>query len=126
MQDHVDMSVELIDELLLVRLDGEIDMANADRIGRRVVHDVLEREPTGPAVVLDLAGLSYLDSSGLRMLEEVRHALAQHGLRMFTVAPETCRAHRLLSLTGLLEHLGTVADMAAVQVELAGESEPSV
>jgi anti-anti-sigma factor len=120
MIDHSDMSIDRHGPVVVVRLEGEVDMGNADRLGRRVVNGVLDAEPPAVAVALDLSGLSYLDSSGLRMLEEIRHSVTAKGLRSFTIAPETCRAHRLLSLTGLIEHLGTCPSLAAVLVALDG------
>jgi anti-anti-sigma factor len=121
MQDPAQLTVEHLDDLVLVRLEGEVDMGNADRLGRRVVSSVLEGVDThrpGRALALDLAGLTYIDSSGLRMLEEIRHTLTGKGLATFTIAPETCRAHRLLALTGLVEHLATHPDLDAVRAHL--------
>jgi anti-sigma B factor antagonist len=119
MIDPADMSIERHRDVVVVCLVGEIDMGNADRLGRRVVTEALE--PAGPAraVALDLTGLGYIDSSGLRMLEEIRRAVAAEGMRLFTIAPETCRASRLLELTGLTEHLATQPDLAHVRAVLA-------
>lgn len=51
---------------LVVALDGEIDLANADALRARLV-DVAERE--APAcLVLDLRAVSYLDSAGVELL----------------------------------------------------------
>jgi anti-anti-sigma factor len=116
MQDPARLSVERRDGVVLVRLEGEVDMGNADRLARRVVSGVLDGDGAGSerALALDLSGLDYIDSSGLRMLEEIRHNLAAKGLPTFTIAPETCRAHRLLALTGLVEHLATHPDLTTV------------
>jgi anti-sigma B factor antagonist len=124
MIDPADMRIERHGPLLLVCLEGEVDMANADRLRRRVVDGVLDVDPPAPAVALDLTGLTYVDSSGLRMLEEIRHSVTSKGLRSFTIAPETCRAYRLLHLTGLTEHLTTRPDLAAVLAAVDGADPP--
>jgi anti-anti-sigma factor len=120
MIEPADMSIDRHGPVLVVRLEGEIDMGNADRVGRRVVNGVVDVEQPAVAVALDLSGLTYVDSSGLRMLEDIRQSVTAKGLRSFTIAPETCRAHRLLSLTGLTEHLATRPDLAAVLAAVDG------
>jgi len=122
MLDPAELDFDTRDGLVVVRLDGEVDMGNADRVGRRIVTGVVEAQPEANAAALDLSGLSYVDSSGLRMLEEVRHHVSSKGVRLFTIAPESCRAHRLLALTGLLEHLATLPDLAAVLAAVDGAS----
>jgi stage II sporulation protein AA (anti-sigma F factor antagonist) len=122
MLDPAELSFDTHGDVVVVRLDGEVDMGNADRVGRRIVTGVLEAERAAGAAALDLGGLSYVDSSGLRMLEEVRHQVSSKGVRLFTIAPESCRAHRLLALTGLLEHLATQPDLAAVLAAVDGAS----
>jgi anti-sigma B factor antagonist len=123
MIDPAGMEVEPHDDVVVVRLDGEIDMSNAERLGRRVVSDALESVTTARALVLDLTALGYIDSSGLRMLEDIRRAVAAKGLRTFTIAPETCRAHRLLVLTGLTDHLATQPDLVHVRAALTERAE---
>jgi anti-anti-sigma factor len=49
----------------VVRLRGEIDLSNAQAV-RSVVEPIVGRNPT--RVVFDLAGLDFLDSSGLAVL----------------------------------------------------------
>jgi anti-anti-sigma factor len=123
MLDPAHLRVERIDDLVVVHLDGEVDMGNADRLARRVLHGIDDVDASGRPVVIDVAAISYLDSSGLRMLEQIRASVSGDGRRTFTLAPESCRAHRLLALTGLLEHLGTVPDLDAVRAELSRRSD---
>lgn len=51
----------------MIRLDGEWDLA-AQEAARRVVCPVLARQPA--RVVLDLSGLTFIDSSGVHVLIE--------------------------------------------------------
>lgn len=80
----------------VVHLSGEIDMAVTDEL-RAAVRDGLDRHDT---VELDLAGVTFLDSSGLGSLVLLRNeASDQHkSLSLVNVPPMT---HRLLQITGL-------------------------
>jgi anti-anti-sigma factor len=122
--DPATVSVSTVHNIVVARFDGEIDMANADRTGRQAVTLVLDRGKGCRAAALDLTDLGYLDSSGLRMLEETRNALVAQGWPTYTIAPPGSRAERLLSLTGLIQHLATRDDLAAIRLELDSESAP--
>ena len=54
-----------LDDVDVVSLVGEIDLANAPAIGRRVV----ERTTAAGAVLIDLTAVSFLDSAGVRLLD---------------------------------------------------------
>lgn len=58
-----------------------------------------------PVLVLDLGGLGFLDSTGLRALVETRTVLAGRGatMRLRNATPTT---RRLLDITGLSDVLG--------------------
>ncbi len=47
------------------RLDGELDMATADDLGQ-----IFRDAPSNETIVLDFSGVSFMDSSGLRVLLE--------------------------------------------------------
>ena len=79
-------------------LRGELDAYAADRLT-----DAIDRiDPTAAGLDLDVAGLSFIDSSGLRVL-------LRAGERTVADATPTLRHAqpallRLLDLTGLLDH----------------------
>jgi anti-anti-sigma factor len=74
---------------------GELDLAASDLLSARV-NELLE---SGPArVILDLGGVTFLDSSGLRMILEARTRAARKGVR-FTVAPGPPPVQRIFELT---------------------------
>ena len=64
------------------RLVGELDMSSADDL-LQAVAEALE-EPGGD-LTLDMSGLAFIDSSGLRALLEISHRLA--GGRLILAAP---------------------------------------
>jgi anti-anti-sigma factor len=74
---------------------GELDLAASDLLSARV-SELLE---SGPAhVVLDLGGVTFLDSSGLRMILEARNRAAARAVR-FTVEPGPPPVQRIFELT---------------------------
>lgn len=83
----------------VVAVSGELDVASAQ---------VLERElaklEAVTAVVVDLRGLTFIDSTGLGVLVRA-HQLAQQQGRRFGLVRGNGQVNRLLSLTGLDEEL---------------------
>lgn len=90
-------SVEVDDDgALMVR--GEIDMAG----GPILEASILERESTLTPMVIDLAGVSFIDSSGLRCLLGASRRAEVRGtfVALRHVGPEVLR---LLKITGTTE-----------------------
>jgi anti-anti-sigma factor len=84
----------------VVRLEGELDIQSAPQLEQAL----LREHPAGRRVVLDLGGLSFMDSTGLRVLLRARTAADEGGweIRMRNVPP-TIR--RLFDMTGVHEAL---------------------
>lgn len=84
---------------LTLALAGEIDLTNADSI-RRTVEALVDERPPG-AVVLDLTGVDYLDSSGVLMLHRLarRRPAAEGPLRI--VVPAGGVLAELLSISAM-------------------------
>jgi anti-sigma B factor antagonist len=88
----------------LVRLAGEFDLAGVDGFERRLQGVPGPREDT---LVLDLSGLTFIDSSGLRAVVMADHRVRAEGKRCVIVrGPE--RVDRVLDLTGVSERLELV------------------
>jgi anti-sigma B factor antagonist len=83
----------------LIALRGEIDYASIDEV-RRAVENV-----ESDSVVLDLAALDYLDSSGIRLLLDLSQTFASRDASFLVVAPEGSIAEAVLKLTGVLSLL---------------------
>jgi anti-sigma B factor antagonist len=90
---------------IVVRLEGELDMANAPLLQESMGSDELAAAKT---VVLDLQGLTFLDSTGLRIILAAREQCWRRG-QEFAVTPGSQQVQRLLSVTGVGEHLRTIA-----------------
>ena len=95
---------------LIVRLEGELDMANAPLLQNAVEGAELDAHTM---VVLDLEALQFMDSTGLRILLALRERAIEHG-QEFAVTPGTPQVQRLLSLTGVAGHLRTIATADAL------------
>lgn len=80
------------DQTLVVRLSGELDMTGADRV-RSAVDAALRDQAR---VVFEVAGLEFIDSSGLALLAAVAGRVPEVRLR-----DPTDIVRRLVELTGL-------------------------
>jgi anti-sigma B factor antagonist len=89
-----------------ITLTGELDMATAPEL-----NDVLAPlVDDGPEeVVLDLAELSFIDSSGLAVLVTAQNALQEKGRRLVVRSPGR-HARRVFEIAGLLEFLSVEAE----------------
>jgi anti-sigma B factor antagonist len=85
----------------LVRLVGEIDMANAPAIGRAVTAQIAAAK----AVLVDLTAVSFLDSAGVRLLDELVGALGAQGIPIRLVAGPTGPVRMTLRLCAFREDL---------------------
>jgi anti-anti-sigma factor len=109
---------------------GELDSASAPRL-----LDAIRSALAGgrvSAVTLDLEGLEFIDSTGMRALVEIERELEQHQVRLDVVpAPEPVT--ELLHLAGVAERLRLVEDgqtegpetafLERVDIELAGDEQ---
>jgi anti-anti-sigma factor len=86
---------------LIVRLDGELDMASAPSL-----QEALERtEPdAGTMLVLDVQQLRFIDSTGLRVILWARERCQDRDLA-FALTPGSPQVQRLLAISGAGEHL---------------------
>ena len=88
------------------RVRGELDISSAPRL-----EDALQRsEADGPALlVLDLGGLDFMDSTGLRVLISADTRAREAG-RRFVLVQGNDMVQRVLRITRLDERLEIVAD----------------
>jgi anti-sigma B factor antagonist len=90
---------------VILSLTGELDMASAETLQRALAAEELQREPM---VVLDLQRLEFMDSTGLRsVLAALEHCRERR--QEFAITPGSQQVQRLLRVTGVAEHLPTIA-----------------
>ena len=85
----------------VLRLHGELDISNRDRL-RRAISSALENRP--PILVLDLFGLSVTDCDGLSVLVWAHKHLAGRGHELVITGQKPI-IQRLMHLTGLDTYL---------------------
>ena len=86
-----------LDGLAVVAVEGEIDLATAPSFGAAIDEGLRQ---VG-RVVLDLAGVTFMDSSGLNVLVAAASQSATPNTVLIRNAPASVQ--RLLSITGLNE-----------------------
>jgi anti-sigma B factor antagonist len=84
-------------ETIVVALEGEIDLAAAPAAERRIA----DAEERGPGrLVIDLREVTFMDSSGLRVLLTA-HRRAEEAGRAFALVKGGEAVERLLDVTGI-------------------------
>ena len=94
------LAVEVEDGRNVVRATGEVDLHTAPQLEDALVACVTER-PT----LLDLSGVTLIDSTGLSALVVARRTARAQGTG-FSVEGATGVVHKVLAVTGLDEVLG--------------------
>jgi anti-sigma B factor antagonist len=106
----LDVETRQTDSATHVMLRGELDLSTVER-----VEDELRRvEAEAPAtIVLDLSGLTFLDSTGLRTVVTADQRAREAGKRLVVrKGPDT--VHRVFTITRLEERLEMVDDADSV------------
>jgi anti-sigma B factor antagonist len=101
----------------LVRLVGEIDLANAPAIGREIAVNMSR----SGAVLIDLTAVSFLDSAGVRLLDALVGDLDQAGTPIRLVVGETGAARMTLQLCAFRDDL-MATDLERAAADLDGRS----
>jgi anti-anti-sigma factor len=83
---------------LILRVNGELDSESARTLSQR-----LENLPEADVVVLDLRGLEFIDSTGLRVLVEAKQRYGER-LRLVGVQPPVKHVFESSGTTELLEN----------------------
>ena len=96
-----------------VTLEGELDIASAYAFDRRLLA-VEQGQPR--LVVVDLRGLSMLDSAGLARLVSAQRRARRGGWRLVLVRGGRA-IQRVLQTTQLVEHFDTARDLQAALEE---------
>ncbi len=109
-RDQLQIEVRHAAGRVILALTGELDMASAELLQRAIDGEELQGEAM---VVLDLQQLQFVDSTGLRIilaaLERCRERQQE-----FAITPGSQQVQRLLSITGVAEHLPTIAAADAI------------
>lgn len=100
-----DLEVTNTQGIALARIAGEVDMSNADELHKALASAM----PTdASAMVLDLTGVDYLDSAGIRMIYMLSEDLQARRRQLHVVVPSSSMVADVLRLAGVSEHIGAV------------------
>ena len=97
------VTIEPLEDACVMRVTGELDSGTADRL-RGPLAGAREDEVTA---LLDMSGVSFIDSSGLGVLLEAARATDRDGWAWFIVRPSSV-VLRLLELSGAAPRLPLV------------------
>lgn len=99
---HFNVQIDPGTEPLRVAADGELDAASAATLAK-----ALEDAPAGAAgMALDLSGVSFIDSSGLRVIAAQVQRSEKAGTP-FTVSAASDAVRRIFEMTGLTSLLAS-------------------
>lgn len=82
----------------VVLLGGEVDGSNADDLAERIAAAIRN---DALSLVLDLSEVTYLDSSGVRLVFRLARGLRDRQQDLHVVVPGGSRVRRLLELAGV-------------------------
>jgi anti-anti-sigma factor len=89
---------ETYEDLPVARLEGEVDMTNAQSLGERLRGLLTNRSV---ALVVDLEPTTYLDSSGITLLFGLSDELRLRQQQLHLVVPDGSPLARVITITGL-------------------------
>lgn len=106
--DRLFVEVEHQGDLAVIKLRGELDLASAPGFNAQV-EQAAAMDPT--TIVVDLSGLEFMDSTGLRSILMARESCDVSG-RRFAVVPGGRQVTRLLEIARVSDHLGLISSVA--------------
>ncbi len=104
-QEHLKVDARSEQDRVVLHLTGELDLASSPIFERALEDPALAG---APLVVLDLDGLKFVDSTGLRVILLAHEAARARG-QEFAITPGSPQVQRLLSITSVAEHLHVIA-----------------
>lgn len=94
------VEIELRDDVVIARLDGEIDLANTPTVSTAIL-EAVPNDAVG--LVIDLSDVRYIDSVGIRMLFTFVRSLHAARQGMAVAVPTDSPVRKLLKITHLDE-----------------------
>src|SRR5262245_6178409 len=112
---------EQADRAAVVRIDGEVDMSNADHM----LDVLMSRVGADPWLIVDLTACSYVDSAGLSAIAQVDGRCREVGSGLRLVVEPGSGVDRVLAMTRLNEVLNVDSALDEA-LEAAAREAPSV
>src|SRR5262245_17121624 len=99
--DLATIAFEQAERAAVIRIDGEVDMSNADRLHA----ELMARVGIDPWLIVDLSACSYMDSAGLSVIAQVDGRCREVGSGLRLVVDPASGVERVLAMTRLNEML---------------------
>ncbi len=103
---NLSLETSVADRAAVIALNGELDLAGAAALEQELAR--LDAEPA-EVVVLDLRDVTFMDSSGLRLIA-VSSQQAQEAGRRLALVPGPEQVMRVFDITRMRERLDFVGD----------------
>jgi anti-sigma B factor antagonist len=116
MKQQLAVDITRMDATDLVTVSGELDMASA--LGLAGPLTDIAHDGDG-SVVIDLSGLSFMDSTGMSVLLNARRRLTRQGRGMLVICPAG-PVMRVFELTSMVETLRVHPSREAAMAALDG------
>lgn len=107
------VAIEPAEDVIVARVSGEIDLGSASVVGDELASAVSNH---ALGLVIDLAGTTYLDSSGISLVFELAERLRRRQQQLRLVVPEGAplrRVLRIVDAAATVPVLPTVEEAAA-------------
>jgi len=118
MSGELDLSTTSQGLCAVVRVEGEIDLDSAGDLSEAALAAMQE---IGPSLVLDLSGVTFMDSTGLKVLLAVHKRAELAGGRLVLAGP-TRSVNRVVSITGFDQTFAVCDDVESALAVLVGET----
>ena len=104
------------DDVVVVRLTGELDISGAEPTGRRISEAV---SSSARGVVVDMSTLSFIDSSGVSMLFALARRVGSRRQELRVVAPAGTPVARVLDIVEFDKAAPVHVDLDSAVAEIA-------
>jgi anti-sigma B factor antagonist len=105
-QDHFRIETRKAPDRVVLCLHGELDLASAPLLTQEIEN--AGADGAAAMIVLDLKELQFIDSTGLRIVLAANERSQERG-QEFALTRGSQQVQRLLSITGVGEHLRIIA-----------------
>lgn len=95
-----DVSFTRVSGVPVAEVRGELDLSNTGRIGAEIRREVVNADP---GVIVDLSGVTYLDSSAIRLLFELEGQLRSRLQQLRVAVPQEAYIRTILEIARLEE-----------------------
>jgi anti-sigma B factor antagonist len=99
---RIEVREKIDGETLVLSVDGELDLGSVPVLAQQVDAQAVGE---GDALTLDLSGVTFMDSSGLRLLIEINERAKRDGWTLSLIPPQHESAMLVLQMTGADEAL---------------------